>query len=46
MHSGKTFKTVVGDLAFDKKGDVTRADYVVYRWQKGADGKISYSEIK
>ena len=46
MHSGKSFKTVVGDLAFDKKGDVTRADYVVYRWQKGPDGKLSYFEIK
>ena len=45
MHSGMTFKTVVGDLAYDKKGDVTRADYVVYRWVKGADGKITYKQL-
>ena len=38
--SGKTFKTVLGDLTYDKKGDVTRLDYVVYTWRKGPDGKI------
>jgi branched-chain amino acid transport system substrate-binding protein len=43
MHSGKTFKTVIGDLSFDKKGDITRPDYVMYVWKKGADGKIDYS---
>jgi branched-chain amino acid transport system substrate-binding protein len=46
MHSGATFKTVVGDLGYDKKGDVTRADYVVYVWKKGPDGKISYYEFE
>lgn len=45
MHSGMTFKTVVGDISYDKKGDVTRADYVVYRWAKGADGKITYKQM-
>ncbi|MBN9063875.1 MAG: branched chain amino acid ABC transporter substrate-binding protein [Rhizobiales bacterium 65-9] len=44
MHSGKPFKTVIGDIAFDKKGDITRPDYVVYTWKKGADGKITYTE--
>jgi branched-chain amino acid transport system substrate-binding protein len=43
MHSGKTFKTVLGDLSFDKKGDVTRPDYVLYMWKKGPDGKIDYT---
>ena len=46
MHSGKTFKTVIGDIAFDKKGDITRLDYVLYTWKKGADGKITYVEMK
>jgi branched-chain amino acid transport system substrate-binding protein len=45
MHSGKPFKTVIGDISYDKKGDVTRADYVVYRWVKGADGKITYKQL-
>ena len=44
MHSGKTFSTVLGDLSFDKKGDLTKADYVMYTWKKGPDGKITYFE--
>ncbi|MBO0764011.1 MAG: branched-chain amino acid ABC transporter substrate-binding protein [Hyphomicrobiaceae bacterium] len=44
LASGRTFKTVLGDLSYDKKGDVTRLDYVVYTWRKGPDGKISYFE--
>ena len=43
MHSGKTFKTVIGDISFDKKGDITRPDYVMYVWKKGQDGKIDYT---
>ncbi|MDJ1158414.1 branched-chain amino acid ABC transporter substrate-binding protein [Chelatococcus sp. SYSU_G07232] len=43
MKSGKPFKTVIGDIAYDKKGDITRPDYVMYVWKKGADGKIDYS---
>ena len=37
MRTGKTYKTVIGDRAYDKKGDVTRADYVVYTWKKDGD---------
>ena len=44
MHSGMTFKTVIGDIAYDKKGDITRPDYVVYTWRKQSDGKITYTE--
>jgi branched-chain amino acid transport system substrate-binding protein len=46
MHSGKTFKTVIGDIAYDKKGDITRLDYVMYVWKKDASGKITYVEIE
>jgi len=42
--SGKPFKTVIGDLAYNKKGDLTRLDYVMYVWKKGPDGKITYFE--
>src|SRR6476469_6131811 len=28
--AGKPFKTVIGDLSYDKKGDITRLDYVMY----------------
>ncbi|MBY0612117.1 MAG: branched-chain amino acid ABC transporter substrate-binding protein [Beijerinckiaceae bacterium] len=44
MSSGKKFKTVIGELSYDKKGDITRPDYVMYTWKKGADGKITYIE--
>jgi branched-chain amino acid transport system substrate-binding protein len=45
MHSGKKFSTVIGDISYDKKGDVTRLDYVMYVWKKDASGKITYAEI-
>jgi branched-chain amino acid transport system substrate-binding protein len=44
MHSGMKFNTVIGNISFDKKGDVTRLDYVMYIWKKNASGKITYQE--
>ena len=35
MHSGVTFNTVIGNIAYDKKGDRTSVDYVWYVWEKG-----------
>jgi branched-chain amino acid transport system substrate-binding protein len=35
IHSGKSFNTVLGPLAFDKKGDLTKLDYVLYVWKDG-----------
>jgi branched-chain amino acid transport system substrate-binding protein len=45
MHSGMVFKTAIGDIAFDNKGDRTTADYVWYVWEKAADGKINYRQM-
>jgi branched-chain amino acid transport system substrate-binding protein len=36
-----TFKTVIGDAAFDAKGDVKNAVYVWYKWSNG-----KYAEMK
>ena len=44
MHSGMSFKTVLGDIAYDKKGDITKLDYVMYIWKKDSSGKITYVE--
>jgi len=44
MHSGMQFKTVLGDLSFNSKGDITKLDYVMYIWKKDASGKIGYVE--
>ena len=38
------WKTVIGDISFDEKGDTTGRNYVVYEWRKGDDGKIGYFE--
>jgi branched-chain amino acid transport system substrate-binding protein len=54
MHSGKVFNTVLGDISFDKKGDVTgymvggkkKDRYVLYIWKKNAEGKITYAEME
>jgi branched-chain amino acid transport system substrate-binding protein len=42
MRSGVTFKTVIGDIAFDEKGDIKQVGYVMYTWMKQPDGRISY----
>jgi len=42
IRSGKAWSTVIGDLVFDNKGDITRIDYVMYTWRKQADGQITY----
>jgi branched-chain amino acid transport system substrate-binding protein len=44
MHSGMKFKTVLGDISYDKKGDLTKLDYVLYIWKKDPSGKITYVE--
>jgi branched-chain amino acid transport system substrate-binding protein len=46
IKSGQKFKTVIGEVSYDKKGDVNRLDYVVYVWKKNSEGKITYTEIK
>jgi branched-chain amino acid transport system substrate-binding protein len=30
-----TFQTVIGNIDFDDKGDVTLPGYVMYKWSKG-----------
>jgi branched-chain amino acid transport system substrate-binding protein len=40
LQSGRTFDTVIGQLKFDKKGDILNPAFVFYRWQGG-----SYAEI-
>jgi branched-chain amino acid transport system substrate-binding protein len=45
MHSGIAFDTVLGPIAYDKKGDRTTVDYVWYVWKKDADGKITYHQM-
>ena len=39
------FTTAIGEIGFDEKGDITRPDYVMYKWGKGDDGKYTYTEM-
>ena len=32
----RTFDTVLGDISFDEKGDVTAPGYVFYEWKNGS----------
>jgi branched-chain amino acid transport system substrate-binding protein len=36
------FKTVLGEISFDKKGDPSLSPYVMFEWRKGEDGKYNY----
>ena len=36
------FQTVLGELSFNEKGDITRPDYIMYEWKQADDGKYSY----
>ena len=45
MHSGMTFKTVLGDLSFDAKGDPTTTDLAVYVWHLGPTGRMNYDDL-
>ncbi len=42
MRTGVTFKTVIGDIAFNDKGDIKQPAYVMYTWTKQPDGRITY----
>ncbi len=36
------FKTVLGEMSFDEKGDPKLPGYIMYEWVKGDDGKYTY----
>ncbi|MIL10045.1 ABC transporter substrate-binding protein, partial [Salmonella enterica subsp. enterica] len=36
------FKTVLGEMAYDEKGDPKLPGYIMYEWVKGDDGKWTY----
>lgn len=40
LHGG-TYPTVIGDIAFDQKGDVTKPDYIIYEWAKGSYAPVN-----
>jgi branched-chain amino acid transport system substrate-binding protein len=45
LHSGEAVNTVLGEIAFNEKGDRRDEDYAMYVWKKGKDGKLDYSML-
>jgi branched-chain amino acid transport system substrate-binding protein len=43
VKAGK-WDTVLGPISYDKKGDITKLDYVMYIWKRDASGKVTYVE--
>ncbi|MGO9133562.1 MAG: branched-chain amino acid ABC transporter substrate-binding protein [Methylovirgula sp.] len=46
MRTGMVFNTVLGDIAYDTNGDITRPDYSIFVWKKEADGKLGFDPLK
>ena len=44
IHSGRPFKTVLGTLTYDAKGDVTVPDYQIYVWKRGYEDQLEFDE--
>lgn len=44
--SGVKFRTALGDISFNSKGDVIRSDYVMNTWKKDNSGNLTYRENK
>lgn len=44
MRSGTNFKTVIGEISFDKQGDRARSDYTIFTWKKAGE-KLIFSEL-
>lgn len=42
VKAGGPWSTVLGEIGYDDKGDITRPDYVIYEWKKGQDGRPTY----
>ncbi|HUG62353.1 MAG TPA: branched-chain amino acid ABC transporter substrate-binding protein [Methylomirabilota bacterium] len=46
LKGGAMVKTVLGELGFDAKGDITRPDYTMYVWKPDDAGKLTYIELE
>jgi branched-chain amino acid transport system substrate-binding protein len=45
LHDGTLYKTVLGDLSFDGKGDRKQADYVFWIWNAGKFNEATQAEL-
>ncbi|OWJ65318.1 branched-chain amino acid ABC transporter substrate-binding protein [Inquilinus limosus] len=45
LHDGSLYKTVLGELSFDEKGDRKQADYVFWIWNSGKFVEATQAEL-
>lgn len=43
LHTGKPVRTLIGEVAFDAKGDFSKPPYGLVVWRKTPDGRIDYA---
>ncbi|GEP09996.1 branched-chain amino acid ABC transporter substrate-binding protein [Methylobacterium gnaphalii] len=43
LHAGRPLRTLLGDVSFDAKGDLTKPPYEVVVWRRTPDGRIDYA---
>jgi branched-chain amino acid transport system substrate-binding protein len=43
IHSGRVFKTVLGPLTYDAKGDVTTPDYAIFVWTRDDENQLVFN---
>lgn len=43
LRAGAPVQTLIGEVAYDAKGDLRRPSYALYSWRKTADGRIDYA---
>lgn len=43
LHTGKPMRTVIGEVAFDSRGDLATQPYAIVVWRRTSDGRIDYA---
>ena len=44
LKDGSVWKTVIGDISYDAKGDLVKPGFVMYTVKKTADGKLEFAQ--
>ena len=44
LKDGTVWKTVIGDISYDAKGDLVKPGFVMYTVKKAADGKLEFAQ--
>ncbi|KQP61339.1 branched-chain amino acid ABC transporter substrate-binding protein [Methylobacterium sp. Leaf108] len=42
LHAGRPVKTLIGDVSYDARGDLTASGYALHAWRRTGDGRVDY----